>query len=74
MDTLIIEYIEQGKLPTDTIEARFVKKRASKHTFIVARLFHKGFSTPLLVLCGLVNARTPTPMFSRSLASQGSLE
>lgn len=48
MDTLIIEYIEQGKLPTDTIEARFVKKRASKHTFIVARLFHKGFSTPLL--------------------------
>jgi hypothetical protein len=45
--TPIKVYIEEGKLPSDPVEAKTIKRRACKYTIIEGRPFKRGFSTPL---------------------------
>lgn len=45
---LIKLYIEEGKLPRDSLKAKTVSYRTHKYVVIKGRLFKRGFSTPFL--------------------------
>ncbi|XP_020202767.1 uncharacterized protein LOC109788450 [Cajanus cajan] len=46
--TCIIEYILNGTLPTDPLEAKKMRTRAARYTMIAGELYKRGVSTPLL--------------------------
>ena len=46
--TLIVKYMEDGTLPTDVIEARNLKVRATRFILMHGVLYKRGFSLPYL--------------------------
>ncbi|RDY08046.1 Gypsy retrotransposon integrase-like protein 1, partial [Mucuna pruriens] len=44
----MVEYLKDGKLPTDPVRSSKIRKEASKYTLIEQRLYRRGFSSPLL--------------------------
>jgi len=45
----IKRYMANGKLPGDAWEANYIKKNASRYTFLDRNLFRFGYSRPLLI-------------------------
>ena len=46
--TLILSFLQFGRLPQDIQEARKVRKRASRFTILNDTLYKRGFSMPYL--------------------------
>ena len=46
--TLIVSFLQDGRLPQDAEEAKKIKKRAARFTILNDTLYKRGFSTPYL--------------------------
>ena len=44
----ILSFLKDGRLPSDTEEARKVRKRAARFTILNDQLYRRGFSQPYL--------------------------
>ncbi|RDX84073.1 Retrovirus-related Pol polyprotein from transposon 17.6, partial [Mucuna pruriens] len=44
----VVEYLEEGRLPVDPVEASRIRKEAPKYTLVEQRLYMRGFSSPVL--------------------------
>ena len=46
--TPIVGYLLRGELPQDRMEARTLRMRAARYTYLAGQLYKRGFSNPLL--------------------------
>ncbi|KAL5569007.1 hypothetical protein UlMin_025582 [Ulmus minor] len=46
--TPIIGYLLRGELPRDKVEARTLRMRAARYTYLAGQLYKRGYSNPLL--------------------------
>ncbi|RDY05860.1 hypothetical protein CR513_10247, partial [Mucuna pruriens] len=55
--TPIIKYLQSNEVPAEQLEAKKLKREASKYILITQRLYRRGFSYPLLRCLDLDEAR-----------------
>ncbi|KAL5560229.1 hypothetical protein UlMin_036440 [Ulmus minor] len=46
--TPIIGYLLRGELPRDKVEARMLRMRAARYTYLAGQLYKRGYSNPIL--------------------------
>ena len=83
--TPIIQYLRDGTLPDDKVEARILRTRSARYTLIEDQLYRQGFSAPLLrcvtseevdyimreIHEGICSNHTTAPSFANKVVRQG---